>query len=92
MFEFDFNDHLKKEIKVLNKKNPVLAEQLRKKVKQVISLDIGAINHFKNLRHDLSNQKRVHVGENFVLTFEVDIKTNFILFIKFEHRDSVYQH
>ena len=90
MFEFDFSENLKKEISVLTKKNSNLAEQLKKKIKQIVESDNETINHYKNLRHDLSDQKRVHIGENFVLTFEVDIKNNFILFIKFDHRDNIY--
>ena len=90
MFEFDFSENLKKEISVLTKKNSNLAEQLKKKIKQIVESDNETINHYKNLRHDLSDQKRVHIGENFVLTFEVNIKTNFILFIKFDHRDNIY--
>lgn len=92
MFNFDFEEKLKKEIIVLSKKNPVLAQQLRKKIDEIIASDIETINHYKNLKNNLSDRKRVHIGEKFVLTFSVDIVNNHIWFLEFEHRDKVYQH
>lgn len=91
MFNYELSNELKEIMKKLFKKNRTKYEQILKKIDEIVSLDSETINHYKNLRYDLSNQKRVHIGENFVLTFEVDTKNNFILFINFEHRDSVYK-
>lgn len=90
MFNYDFSESLKKKIKQLAIKNPVLLKQLRKKVDEIINSDFDTINHYKNLRNNLSDRKRVHIGENFVLTFRVDLKSNYILFLDFDHRDNIY--
>ena len=58
---------------------------------EIVSQDLDTIMHYKNLRYDLSDQKRVHIGEKFVLTFQVFIKENYILFLRFKHRDEIYK-
>lgn len=81
-FSFDLSDELKIKIKKLAKKD--------KKKAEIINNDSETINRYKNLRHDLSEYKRVHIDQSFVLIFKVDIKNNFILFADFDHHDKVY--
>lgn len=90
MFKYTFSDKLKLIIKKLVKKDKKTAEIIYKKVKEIINNDSETIGRYKNLRHDLSYLKRVHVGKSFVLTFKVDIANNFILFWDFDHHDAVY--
>ena len=45
----------------------------------------------KNLRHDLSGRKRVHVDKSFVLTFRYNRQAKSILFIDFDHHDNIYK-
>lgn len=90
-FSFDFSDELKAEIPVLAKRDKKLAEMLNKKVREIIASDEYAIEHYKNLRHGLSEYKRVHIGKHFVLLFKVFKKENFILFDKFAHHDHAYK-
>lgn len=91
MFNFEISDELKFILKKLSKKDKKKVEIINKKIKQIINSDKETINHYKNLKNDLKKFKRVHIDKHFVLTFEVDIKNNFILFSDFDHHDNVYR-
>jgi len=90
MFYFDLTDDLKLKIKKLAKKDKKKAEIINKKIKEIVNNDKESIGRYKNLRHDLSDLKRVHIDKSFVLTFKVDITNNFILFVDFDHHDDIY--
>ncbi|OIO24634.1 hypothetical protein AUJ14_05760 [Candidatus Micrarchaeota archaeon CG1_02_55_22] len=89
-FDFDFTDELKLTLSRLAKRNKPLAEEVKKKVRQVTASDGETVEHYKNLRHDLKNYKRVHVG-SFVLFFRVFKEENFILFDRLAHHDDAYK-
>ena len=91
MFKYSFSEELKFKIKKLVKKDKKKTDIIYRKVKQIITCDEETINHYKNLRHDLSEFKRVHIDKQFVLAFKVDIKNNFILFTDFDHHDNIYR-
>ncbi|MFW5847208.1 MAG: addiction module toxin RelE [Nanoarchaeota archaeon] len=91
MFDFDLSDELKFILKKLSKKDPKKVKIINRKIKEIISCNSDTINHYKNLRNELKEYKRVHIDRSFVLTFKVDIKNNFILFVDFEHHDKVYK-
>lgn len=74
-------------LRKLKSKDIVLFRAVQKKINQISSLDEDAINHFKNLRGNLSGYKRVHVG-SFVLMFKVEKGT--IIFDRFVHHDEAY--
>ena len=90
MFDFDLSDELKLKIKKLISKDKKKVEIIDKKIKEIINSDMASINHYKNLRYDLKEYKRVHIDKHFVLTFKVDIQNNFILFADFDHHDRIY--
>ena len=90
MFSFDLTDELKLKIKKLVKKDKKKTEIINKKIREIINNDSETIRRYKNLKHDLSGFKRVHIDKHFVLVFKVDIKNNFILFADFDHHDNVY--
>ncbi len=90
MFDFDLTDELKLIIRKLVKKDKKKVEIINRKIKEIINSNKDSINHYKNLRHDLSDYKRVHIDRNFVLVFKVDLFNNFILFVDFDHYDKVY--
>ncbi len=90
MFDFDLTDELKLIIRKLVKKDKKKVEIINRKIKEIINSNKDSINHYKNLRHDLSDYKRVHVDRSFVLVFKVDLFNNFILFVDFDHHDKVY--
>lgn len=91
MFDFDISDELKLIIMKLVKKDKKKVEIINKKIKEIINCDDVSINHYKNLRYDLKEFKRVHIDKNFVLIFKVDLTNNFILFVDFDHHDRVYK-
>lgn len=84
MFKLRFSKKLEKTMKKLDKN---LDSALKKKIKQIISCDKTTIQHFKNLRGELSHLKRVHVG-SYVLTFQV--REDIIIFEDFVHHDKAY--
>ena len=89
MFDFDISDELK--FKISKLKNLKQAEIINKKIKQIINCDENSINHYKNLRFNLKDSKRVHIDKSFVLTFRVNLDKNFILFTDFDHHDKIYK-
>ena len=91
MFDFDISDDFRKTLRKLSRKSPVIAEAINRKIKEIVSRDRKSIGMYKNLRHDLKNLKRVHVTEWLVMTFEVDMNKNFVLFVNIAHRDDVYK-
>jgi len=90
MFDFNLTDELKLKIKKLAKKDKKKVEIINKKIKQIINSSEESIDHYKNLKNDLKNLKRVRIDKHFVLTFKVNVKDNFILFIDFDHHDNIY--
>ena len=91
MFDFDLSDELRLKIKKLLRKDKKKVDIINKKIKQIINCDSESINHYKNLRHELKELKRVQIDNHFVLTFKVDVKNNFILFTDFDHHDNIYR-
>jgi len=72
----------------LQKKDRQLYENLINKIEEIRS---GAdIEHYKNLRYDLKEFKRAHIG-HFVLVFKFDKINNLILFSDFNHHDNIYK-
>lgn len=90
-FTFDLSDHLKETIVKLAKKDKQKAIAINKKIKEVISCDENTIEHYKNLRRDLKDYKRVHIEKSFVLIFRVFKEKKHILFERFEHHDKIYK-
>ena len=88
MRSYEILPSLLKSLKKLVKKDKPLYEQTMKKIGEIInSTDI---EHYKNLRYDLKELKRVHIG-NHVLTFEYNKKEDKILFKDFDHHDNIYK-
>ncbi len=75
----------------LSKRNRQLGMEIRKKMEQICALDEVSIDHFKNLKHGLSDWKRVHVGKSFILFFTVYKKEGIVLFQKLAHHDDAYR-
>jgi len=85
MREYELSDNLKRILNKLNKKDKKGYEQIYKKIEEILnSIDLS---HYKNLRYDMKEYKRVHIG-HFVLTFR--IKGNTIYFEDFDHHDNIY--
>lgn len=78
---------IQKTLKKLKIKDPQLFRAIQKKINQIANLDIVAIDHLKNLRGNLKDYKRVHIG-SFVLIFKVE--NDILIFDKFKHHDKIY--
>lgn len=87
---FDYSEKLKKIIERLKNRDAKRAEILYNKINQIINSDEQTIEHYKNLRHGWSDKKRVHIDKSFVLTFQYNKKTKFLLFLDFDHHDNIY--
>jgi len=87
MHNFKISEHLQEILRKLSKKNKELYEQLLKKINEIInSYDI---EHYKNLKYNMKDSKRVHIG-HFVLVFQFDKTTDTINFDDFDHHDKIY--
>ena len=87
-FSFEVSKELRIILSKLKRKDRNLSIAVNKKIKQIIACDEASIQHFKNLRGELSDHKRVQVG-SFVLIFQVRGDT--IIFIRFVHHDNAYK-
>lgn len=88
MFDYKTSKNLDKILLKLSKKDKKLYEQIMKKIYEISnSLDV---EHYKNLRYDLKEFKRVHIGQ-FVLVFRFDKKEGLIYFTDFDHHDNIYR-
>ncbi|MDD3084120.1 MAG: addiction module toxin RelE [Candidatus ainarchaeum sp.] len=90
-FEFQLSDELKVTIKTIAKKDQKMTEAINKKIKQIIYSDDFTIDHYKNLKYEMNDYKRVHIMKHFVLLFKVFKEKNFILFDKFGHHNNIYK-
>ena len=88
MYNYKISEKLQEIMLKLSKKDKSLYEQLLKKIEEVIySYDV---DHYKNLRYNMKNSKRVHIG-HFILVFQFDKKNNEIKFDDFDHHDNIYK-
>ncbi|MFH1916955.1 MAG: type II toxin-antitoxin system RelE/ParE family toxin [Nanoarchaeota archaeon] len=71
----------------LSKKDRTMYERVLKKIEEIIMSD--DIDHYKNLRYDMKDKKRVHVG-HCVLVFSFQKDTDLISFLDFGHHDEMY--
>ena len=79
---------IERTLEKLKRKDFAFFRALQNKITQIANCDEVSIQHFKNLRHDLSHLKRVQLG-SFVLVFQV--KNNIVIFEDFDHHDRIYK-
>lgn len=89
-FAYDLSDELREILRKLRMRDPKKVEIINKKIKQIVNADESTIDHFKNLRYDLKDFKRVHIDKHFVLTFHYDRTKKFIMFEDFDHHETIY--
>jgi YafQ family addiction module toxin component len=87
MREFEIKPELEKKLVKLFKKDKSTYEKVMKKIEEVVSS--GDVEHYKNLRHNMKDSKRVHIG-HFVLVFSYNKSTDFVSFEDFDHHDNIY--
>ena len=87
MRSYEILPSLLKALGKLSRKNRPLYEQAIRKIDEVTGTP--DVEHYKNLRYDMKDSKRVHVG-HFVLVFEYSKKEDKIIFKDFDHHDNIY--
>lgn len=88
MHEFEIKPDLYKILVKLSKKDKKSYEIVMKKINEVVTSD--EIEHYKNLRYNMKDSKRVHIG-HFVLVFSFDKSKNFVSFEDYDHHDKIYK-
>lgn len=89
MREFEIKPPLQRILRKLHKKDKIAYEAIMNKMQEII--ESSDIEHYKNLRYDLKDKKRVHIATHFVLVFSYDREKDFITFLDFDHHDNVYR-
>jgi len=79
---------LQAKLKKLSKKDKQLYSQVINKINSIINSE--NTEHYKNLRYDMKDSKRVHIG-HFVLVFQVLKEKHTINFDDFDHHDKIYK-
>ena len=88
MREFEIKPELDKKLVKSSKKDKRAYEVVMEKIDEVVnSYDV---EHYKNLRHNMKDSKRVHIG-HFVLVFSYDKRKDFLSFLDYDHHDSIYK-
>ena len=87
MYSYEILPSLQKILRKLANRDRTTYEQVFNKIGEIIqSTDV---EHYKNLRHDMKDRKRVHIG-SFVLIFKFVKSENKIIFVDFDHHNNVY--
>lgn len=84
MYELELSEKIDKIFTKLSKRNIKQLEIINKKVQQILQNPY----HFKPLKNELKNIRRVHIDSSFVLTYE--IKENIIRLLDYDHHDKIY--
>lgn len=88
MREFEVSENLEQILIRLLKKDKELYEQIKRKMNEIINSE--DIEHYKNLRYNMKDCKRVHIG-HFVLIFRYNKNSDIVAFDDFDHHDRVYK-
>ena len=88
MYNVLYSEHLLEVMRKLSKKDKALYEQLLNKINEI--KNCYDVEHYKNLRYNMNDSKRAHVG-HFVLVFQYNKATNTINFDDFDHHDNIYK-
>lgn len=87
MRKVQIKQELQKRLIKLSKKDNSTYNSIMKKIDEVA--DSSEIEHYKNLRYEMKEYKRVHIG-HFVLIFKYDKLNNILLFEDYQHHDKIY--
>jgi YafQ family addiction module toxin component len=88
MYNFEISEKLEKILKKLFKKDKKTYEIIIKKIQEIISSEDP--HHYKNLRYNLKEYKRVHIHSHFVLAFKIEEDKKIIKFLDFDHHGKIY--
>jgi YafQ family addiction module toxin component len=88
MYSYEIKPSLQKVLNKLSRKNKSLYEQILKQIQEIINSE--SLEHYKNLKYNLKEFKRIHIG-HFVLIFKCDEIKNLISFEDLDHHDNIYK-
>jgi YafQ family addiction module toxin component len=88
MHNIEIDEDLHKILNKLYKKDRSRYEATIKKIEEVTNSD--NIDHYKNLKHNLKDYKRAHIG-SFVIIFRFNKTEDKIYFVYYDHHDNVYE-
>ena len=88
MHKFKTSEKLQSILKKLSRKDKRTYDRILVKIDEIVNSH--DIEHYKNLRYDMKDSKRVHIG-HFVLVFQFDKKNDEINFDHFDHHDNIYK-
>jgi len=86
--DYEIKPELDVVLEKLKKRDKVAYLQIVKKIEEIVDTNP---NHYKNLRYDLKEFKRVHIKNSFVLVFKYSKEKQLISFIDYDHHDIIYQ-
>jgi len=88
MYNYETTPALLKILGKLSRKDKQLYENILGKIDEIINCE--DVEHYKNLKFNMKDKKRVHVG-HFVLVFKFVKEENKIIFLDFGHHDDMYK-
>ena len=88
MYNYEVMPNLQRILNKLFRKDKSRYEQVMNKIEEIINS--SDVEHYKNLRYNLSDKKRVQIG-HFVLVFSHNKSENKIKFLDFDHHDVIYK-
>lgn len=84
---FYIEKSLKRKLTKLHKKDKVMYEAVMRKIQEIIQNP----HHYKPLRRDLKNIRRVHIKKSFVLVFTLYEDEDLVKFLDLDHHDVIYK-
>jgi len=87
MRDFEIKPELDEKLVKLSKRDKKSYQAVMNKIKEILTcIDV---EHYKNLRYDMKDSKRAHIG-HFVLVFSYDKAKDFVSFEDYDHHDNIY--
>ena len=81
-----YSEEITRKLSKIKKRELQQYERIGKKIKEILE---NPNHEYKNLRYDMSEFKRVHIG-HFGLIFRIGHKNKSIFFDDYDHHDNIY--
>ena len=91
MFAYDLSNELVETAAKLVKRDPVMAEALKKKIEEIVACDEAGIAHYADSKHQWVGLKHVHIASSFVLFFRVFRKEKYVYFACIRRHDEAFR-
>ncbi|MBI5253833.1 MAG: type II toxin-antitoxin system RelE/ParE family toxin [Euryarchaeota archaeon] len=85
-YSFEIKPELAVKLRKIKKKNFLLFQRIQKRIGEIIENP----THYKPLRYDMKNIRRVHL-DPFVLIFSVNENEGLVEFLDLDHHDKIYK-